>query len=219
MHASIAATNRASESRNAVLKSQFANIGKVQAQLDKLSETIPVDADMPVFLRELDDLTNQFQVVLGNVTVGNATKYVPSISASTPATTTGSSTPTPSPSASSGSAVPVVPVMPAGASARLLRVPVQIVVKGTYADVMAFVGALQGGSRLFLASAVSVSASPSDPNTFTGNIDGYVDALPLPVGVKLEAGSGANPTTTPVSTPSSSDSSPTSPTPSPSTTP
>jgi Tfp pilus assembly protein PilO len=210
--AAIATANAASETRIAVLKKQFANIGDLKTQLDKLSDSVPSNADMAVFLREIDAMTTQYQVKLASVTVNDAQKYVPIAAAAAAPATPGSSatsTPSPSPSDSSASTVSATPA-PSGPGARLVVVPVKIGVTGSYANVMAFVGGLQSGARLYLMTELSVKTSQVSGG-FAADITGSVYALPM-TGTTATTASG---TPTPTPAPSASASS----TPSPSSTP
>lgn len=201
--ASISAANQASEAKIAVLKKQFANVGKVQTQLDQLGVSVPSDPDLALFLREIDSLTNQFQVSLTNVTVSSAQKYVPAVV--TPPATTGSSTatPTPSPSAAAGTtATPIAPVEP-GPGGRLLVVPVKIDFAGSYENVMNLIGALQSGDRLFLMVDMVVKSSITGaPKAFQANLSGNVYALPK--AATAAAALGASAANAPSATPSPS---------------
>jgi Tfp pilus assembly protein PilO len=194
----ILTSNQASQSRIVVLRTQFSKIDMLRADLGKLSVSIPAGADMPVFLRELSSLTDQEKVTLGVVTVGADKAYQPP-AVPAPVTATGgagSSIPSPSPS---GSAAPVAAgatavaaaVANAGPSARLLLIPVQVSVTGPYAGVMNFVGALQTGSRLYLASSLTVTEIKETPGNFTGSLIGFVYALPTATAAAATPATGA----------------------------
>ncbi len=174
---SVTSSNQSAQSRNTVLKSQFSNLASLTADLGKLNVSIPRGADMPVFLREINSLTDQAGVVLGTVTVGAGELYKsPDAVTAAPASTT--VTPAPSPSPSAGATAPIAPAAPAGPSSRLTLIPVQISVNGGYDAVMAFVGSVQSGERLYLVKSVAVSSTPDKPDAFIGTLIGFVYALP-----------------------------------------
>lgn len=181
---SIAATNQASEVKIAVLKRQFSNVAKLQTQLDALRGSISGEPDLASFLREIDTLTNQYQVSLTNVSVSAPEKYVPAFAAAPAVTGTGSTSspspsPSPSPSASAGAAPASTAVEMAGPGGRLLLIPVKIDFKGSYDSIMKLVGALQTGGRLYLVTDLMVKASATTGSTeFTANVTGNVYALP-----------------------------------------
>ena len=181
-------SNQATEARLAKLKTQYANIGPLQAQLAKLQESIPVDADVSGFLAEINALSAAAGVTLTNLTVNDAATYVAPGSTAVPAV--------PNPNATAAVPAPgatPAPVKPAPSSA-LVAIPVKVIVSGPYPSVMVFVGALQTGTRLFYATKLTVVASTTDAS-FTGQIEGNIYALPLPPGVT------ALPTPTPSATP------------------
>ena len=174
---SITSSNQSTQSRNAVLKTQFSNMASLSADLSKLNVSIPLGADMPVFLREINVLIDRAGVVLGTVTVSAGELYKsPDVATAAPASS--AVTPSPSPSPSPGASAPVPPAAPAGPSARLTLIPVQISVNGGYDAVMAFVGSVQTGERLYLVKSVAVSSSPEKPDAFVATVIGFVYALP-----------------------------------------
>lgn len=199
---SIAATNQASEVKIAVLKRQFSNVAKLQTQLDALRGSISGEPDLASFLREIDTLTNQYQVSLTNVSVSAPEKYVPAVAAAPAVTGTGSTSspspsPSPSPSASAGAAPASTAVEMAGPGGRLLLIPVKIDFKGSYDSIMKLVGALQTGGRLYLVTDLMVKASATTGSTeFTANVTGNVYALPSIVLSTATATATPVPTTT-----------------------
>jgi len=196
---SIATSNQASQASIVVLKAKFAGIGALSKKLGDLTDSIPTDANIPAFLRELDGLSNSNSVGLSGVVVSDATHYVPPAPVvPTPASSVSTPSPSPTPSPSSTTPATTGPVVPAGATGRLVLIPVKITVSGTYNDIMAFAGGLQSGPRLYLISTLTVTGSVDQPSQYTGGLSGYVYALPLPTGVKSLAESAApSPSATP----------------------
>ena len=188
----VTSSNQSTQSRNTVLKSQFSDMASLTAELSKLNVSIPLGADMPVFLREINTLIDKTGVVLGTVTVSAGEIYKsPDVATATTAPTV--VTPSPSPSPSAGPPAPIAPAAPAGPSSRLTLIPVQISVNGGYSAVMAFVGSVQSGERLYLVKTVTVSSTPEKPDAFTATVIGFVYALPT---VATEAATTATTTAT-----------------------
>lgn len=193
---SVTTSNQSTQGRNAVLKTQFTNMASLIADLGKLNVSIPLGANMPVFLREVNMLTDQAGVVLGTVTVGSGELFKsPDAAAAAPATASAATSPSPSPSPSAGATAPVVPAAPAGPSSRLTLIPVQISVNGGYNAVMSFVGSVQSGDRLYLVKSVAVTSSPEKPDAFVATLIGYVYALPTAAVVAETTPVGGAPTT------------------------
>ncbi|MET4780454.1 hypothetical protein [Glaciihabitans sp. UYNi722] len=173
---SLLSVNDINQSKITLLKKQFAAINTVQKDLDTLRTSVPSDEDMAVFLREINTYGSQFGVSLTSVTVSDAAKYVAPAAPVTVPTPAASNapTPTPTPTPTGSAATPATPTVP---SSKLVVIPVTIVVSGTYANVMSFAGAIQGGPRLFLVSTLTTT---SGEKGFTGSIVGTAYALPAP---------------------------------------
>ncbi len=203
--------NSASEGRLATLKKQFANIGPLQSKLDQLQKSIPADADVSGFLDEINALCASTGVSLTSLNVNNAVAFVAA----------GSTAAAPDPAATTP------PVGAAGGtatnsgtkdtSAGLIAIPIKINVTGSYAQIMAFTGALQGGTRLLFVSRLTLTGGTGD-SSFTGALEGNIYALPLPPGVTPLPSPTSTPTPTPSPTPTGS-ATPGAPTPTPTPTP
>jgi Tfp pilus assembly protein PilO len=190
---SIRVTNAASLSRLTSLKQQTAGIGTLQKSLAALRDSIPEDADASVFLQELGTLSAAHNVTITSVTIASATVYTAPVAA-TPAadstdTTDATSTPTPTPTPTpTSTTAPTTATTPAATNPFVL-VPVSITVTGAFDDVRDFIGAVQGGSRLYLATEVSIVGDASSATT-TGTLTGDVFTL-----------QGTSPESTPAPTP------------------
>jgi Tfp pilus assembly protein PilO len=169
--ASVTQANADSTAKLALLRQQYANIGPLQKSLDSLRKSIPVGADASAFLQELDDLSAQQGVVISSVTIASATIYTAPTSgatASSGAATDATSTPTPAPP------VATTPVAPSpSTSGQFVQIPVQIVVVGDFDAVRNFIGAIQLGPRLYLATAVSITQSAGQTGS-TGTLTGFI---------------------------------------------
>jgi Tfp pilus assembly protein PilO len=196
-----ARANTLTKQRIVTLQTQFANIDELQTKLDALRSSIPEGAAIPAFLAEINALCVQTGVVLTSVTINDAVIYVAPSAEPAPG-----ATPTPTPSASATQPSPAVPADPGG---QLVDIPVKVAVTGPYSAVMAFSGAMQTGTRLFLVTGFDTTDA-TDNHTFSGELTGSVFALPLTGG---QIASKPKTTPTPSPTPSVSASSSPSPTP------
>ncbi|MHC5797731.1 hypothetical protein ACVXZ4_16400 [Lacisediminihabitans sp. FW035] len=191
--ANVTSTNDLNAMKLIALKKQFENIGETQTELDKLRGSIPATADMPVFLRTIKEYGDAQGITLKSVEVSGVSAYV-APAAAAPVVTPGAAatTPTPTPTPSTPAAGTTAPVVPAAPSNGLYVVPIKVSVSGTYAQVMAFAGAIQAGPRLFLVTSLALG---SVDGVFTGDLGGDVYAMPAPVTAAATAGATA--TTTP----------------------
>ncbi len=181
--------NTASAARLARLKKQYENLGPLQQELAKLQESIPADADIPTFLAEINALCAANGVSLTSLTVNDALAYVAPGAVVAPAVPAPGAAPTATPTPTAGAAAGATPPATTAApdpSTGLVAVPVKVSVSGPYAQVMAFAGALQTGSRLLFVRKLSVTSSATDAN-FVAAIEGNIYALPLPAGVTKES--------------------------------
>ena len=151
--ASIQATNQSSQTQLATLRVQFANIGKLKSKLTSVRLSIPEAQAASIFINEITALGVANGVTLQTATIASATLYAaaPPSTAATGSTAAATATPT---------AAPVVPTPGAAAATTasgLVIVPVTVSVKGSLAQVQAFVAALQTGQRLFISSGLVLS--------------------------------------------------------------
>lgn len=178
---SLALTNDSSQARVAALKKQFENIGTLETQRDELSKSIPTGASIASFLREVNALTTANGVTLGNAAVSGAQSYEPpAAAAATTSTDTAaaSASPSPSPSASAQTTDAAAATPAPATGSGLILVPITITVTGKYDNVLAFIGGIQAGERLYLVKTVSIRASTAVDGNFDGSITGVVYALP-----------------------------------------
>ncbi|HEX4401902.1 MAG TPA: hypothetical protein VHZ98_11285 [Galbitalea sp.] len=203
-NASVTLANQANLQKVALLKQQYANIGPLQKSLDSLRRSIPENPDASAFLQELDELSAAQGVTITSVTIASSTVYVAptAVPTAAPAATTSTPTPTPTPTATTGA----TPVAPSTSSAgQFVEVPVAITVTGSFDAVRSFVGAVQKGSRLYLATALGISAGAGTSiATATGTLTGFIFTLQGTSDEpksKISAGtSTATPTPTPTPT-------------------
>ncbi|TQO20402.1 Tfp pilus assembly protein PilO [Rhodoglobus vestalii] len=168
----VEALNDINEIRVAALKEKFENIDELTAQVAALRTSIPEDFGIPTLLRQLNTYSAANNVTLVSVTVGDAEVFVAPVAPVDPNT----APPAEDDAAAEGTdaAAPPAPTGPT-----FYQTPIQIVVTGGYAEVMAFAGSLQTGPRLYLADGLAVTQNPEG---FSAVISGTVFALP-PSGV------------------------------------
>jgi Tfp pilus assembly protein PilO len=203
--ASTRAANTTNDDKLATLKTQYADLGSLQKSLDSLRLSIPEEADASEFLQEITTVGAAHNVKLTSVTIDAATIYqAPTSATSTSGTATPTSTPTPTPTPTPTSTA-ATPTPTAAPTSGLVLIPVVIVVTGTFDNVRSFVGAIQGGSRLYFASSVELNtASSLTTGTLTGDIftvagTATPSATPTPTPTPTPV-----PTATPTSTPTPS---------------
>jgi Tfp pilus assembly protein PilO len=170
--ASVTQANTASQAKLALLRQQFANIGPLQKSLESLRQSIPEDADAPAFLQELEDLATANNVTVSSVTIAAATVYQAPGTAAAASSTATTSTPTPTPTPAAVTA-PVTPTT--SANGQFVQIPVQITVTGEFDAVRSFVGALQLGARLYLATDVGIGQGGA--GGAQGTLSGYIFTL------------------------------------------
>jgi Tfp pilus assembly protein PilO len=175
--ASITTANQASEAKLVQLKSEFANIAPLQATLDKLRESIPDTVGAPAFLQELNGLATANNVTITSVTIASATVYTaPGTTAAAPAASSTDSTATPTPTPTPATATTTPTTTPVAAGGQFVQIPVTIAATGNFGAVRDFMGAVQTGTRLYVASSVGLAEGSSSGSggsatlTMTGNI-------------------------------------------------
>lgn len=156
--------NDANSVRIAGLKVQFENIDELETDLKVVRRAIPANIKMPVFLREINAFTAQYGVTLTSVAVSEAQEWMAPDAGVTDAPVT------PDATGSDAAAAPVPPT-----ANGLVVIPVRVIVSGPYANVMAFLGALQQGPRLYLMNSIGVAPGGDG---FSATMDGLVYALP-----------------------------------------
>lgn len=180
--ATITSTNQASQLQLQKLKSEYANIDQFKKDLAALRVSIPSDASLASFLKEINTLCDQNHVELQSVAIADATLYVnPNSTVSAVPVAGSTATPTPTPTAAAGATTTTTaPVATAGSKAGdFVLLPVTISYSGSFSDVMSFTGGVQTGPRLFASKSFSVLRNSSQGNglTYAATIAGTVYAL------------------------------------------
>jgi Tfp pilus assembly protein PilO len=163
----ISTSNTQSQAQLASLKQQFQHIGTLRSALNKLRGSIPESAGTSPFLNELTVLAAASGVKLNEVTVGDAALYTAPVVAA-PATTSTATTSTPAPTAAPAATAPAQTV-----GNGLVLVPITISAEGPFDSVRDFMGAVQKGTRLYFASAMTIGTDPTGVSTITLTGDAF----------------------------------------------
>jgi Tfp pilus assembly protein PilO len=176
------AVNDAQAARLAALAADARNLAELQAQVRTSDAALPADPQLATFFQELGDLQRRYAVTVTSYTgaaavAAGATGAAATAPAASPAATGAS--PTPAPTATPAPATTAAPatgaaVTPVGG---LSRIPMELQVTGSYKHLVAFLGGLQSGPRLFLVDRVAIT-SGADAAGFTAAVSGAVYVLP-----------------------------------------
>lgn len=140
---SVEAQNSTNEALLVRLKRDYQGIDVLRQQLASLRVAIPADAQMSMFVNELNTLASTHKVTVKSITVNDAKPFA---IAGTP-----------------GAGGQKAPTNPKINPANFVVIPVQFSVTGTYAKVLDFVHDVQMGPRLFLVATLSSAASSNSP--------------------------------------------------------
>ncbi|MDJ0347762.1 hypothetical protein [Cryobacterium sp. PH29-G1] len=191
----VQATNAQHVALLAQLKHDFKNLDKLSATAETLGESVPTGSAMPALVDELDAHAEQAGLTLLGMTVTEARAYVPVVPvAAAPAAANDAAAA--APAADAGlAATGTVPadgvatgVTTATATATATEItasnfaafPLDVKVKGTYAQVLDFVARLQTGSRLFLVVGLDTLDVDAEPGLVNATISGLVYSLVAP---------------------------------------
>jgi hypothetical protein len=160
------AQNAVLTAKVAKLKRQNDNVGRLKATLRAALAGLPFDTGLPAFTRQLADQATQTRVTLSSITVGSAaaTTTAGTTTSTTPATTAGTGAPAPTAPA------PTAPA--AGSATAVMAIPITLLSKGTSAQQLAFLKAIQvGGPRraLVISTILTGTATGGQPSIDTSS--------------------------------------------------
>lgn len=161
--ASVESQNLAQEARLARIKEEFANIESFRGDLADLQAAIPPSGDLSTFLGELHDLESATGVSVTSIGVGAATPFV---AVAPEAAADGTNAETPPAEAPTTAEAP--------SPEEFIFIDVSLTVTGAQPQLLDFIDALQGGTRLYLVKSLTMS---SDDGAFTASIEGSVYTL------------------------------------------
>jgi Tfp pilus assembly protein PilO len=185
----------------AKLKADNANLSTLKKQLADLHTQIPADAQLDLFISQLNAIAQANGITLVGITNAVALPYASAAAATAPTTptaptSTAAPAATPAPAATAPATTPAAPTV---ATNNLYTLAVTISVGGTQDQILAFSKALQTGKRLFIITTMSFSGTGNvDPAT--GTLTGYIFIAPTPAGFVGDSTATPTPTPTPAPT-------------------
>ena len=161
------------------LKHDFENIADLRTQLQDLQVQIPSDQQLSTLLRQVSTIATETSIVLTSVT------------ASSPAAVAGTASADSATAAAPAPAPATAPAAPAQAVTGFYAIPIEVVVVGTYPNMVTFLDKLQTGnprlilvSRIDLVSQQVTGAQGGVPALAAGDIQltftAYAFAMPDP---------------------------------------
>lgn len=176
----VEAQNTEHELALAALKADFAHIDELKDDVAELQLGVPLAADIPAFVAQLDAIGAQTQVTLEQISISDGTGYVPVepvAAAAGDATTDTAST-----DAAVATAVPTSSRLTA---TTYISVPVSIEASGTSSSVLDFLSGLQYGDRIIAINSFSTDAGTT-PDSVTVSIAAEIYVLVDPFATPAE---------------------------------
>ena len=165
----VEAQNAEHEVALAALKDEFAHLDDLRDDLEELQLGVPLTADIPAFVAQLDAIAATYQVTLDQISISDGTGFVPiepiavaaedaaETAADTTAADTAADTTADSASADTESAAALT-MGPRLSPSNYISVPVSIEASGTIATVLDFLSGLQYGDRIVAISTFSTDS-------------------------------------------------------------
>lgn len=172
----VAAQNAEHELALEALKDEFAQIDALRNDLKELQVGIPLAADIPAFVAQLDAIADRYQVTLDQISISDGTGFLPiepiAVAAEDAAVTDTAATDTASTDTESTAALTMGPRL---SPENYISVPISIEASGTSATVLDFLSGLQYGDRIIAISTFSTdSAEAADTATVSISAEIYV---------------------------------------------
>ncbi|MCU1561515.1 MAG: hypothetical protein JWP90_2468 [Mycetocola sp.] len=179
---SVEAQNTATGLTIAKMKKDFESIEALKAELIALRGSIPDAGELPKFLTQLDTVAAESNTKVTSLTVSEAIPYT------APATSIVVPVEEPAGDADAaakapGEPVPAVPDVPTTITdpritpENFVAIPVDVTVEGDKVGARLFLDKLQHGTRLFMATQISLMPIDDKPGIFTSQVTGYVYVL------------------------------------------
>lgn len=184
--AAVETTNQLAEAKLAALRKDFEEIDGLKADLATLVKSVPTSAHAPELVDQLDALAKQVGVALTAIAVSDAQPYTPVAEVPVETAPVAGAGDSDTAVADAGAAVTAPPVgAPPVVNALITPgnfavLPVQVTIKGSYAQVLDYVNGLQTGERLFLVTGLSTTAASENEGVVEATIGGFVYAVLTP---------------------------------------
>ncbi|WP_411701120.1 hypothetical protein [Conyzicola sp.] len=182
--AQVVQQNTAHEAAIASLKKRYEKLAERRAEMAELQVALPSSIELTSFIRNVTELAAATGVSVAGVEPGIPTVYLPATAAAEGAETD------PEPTGAESGEVTNSTETDQPESALIndenfILVPMSVTVSGPYDAARAFIGALQGGERLFLVSGIASTLQASDAPATSGEqtkplqtkIDGFIYVL------------------------------------------
>ncbi|GGE81935.1 hypothetical protein [Mycetocola zhadangensis] len=185
----VEAQNQATEVVIAKLKKDFESIDELKVELAGLRSSIPADGQLPGFLSQLDSLAAGSATKVTDLTVSEAIPYTaPATSvvvveepvegdAEAASTEGEADEAVEAPEAPAAPLAPPTITDPRITSENFVAIPVDVTVEGDRAGARAFIDGLQHGTRLFMATSITMKPMDDKPGQYTTQVAGYVYTL------------------------------------------
>ncbi|TFB73666.1 hypothetical protein E3O06_07480 [Cryobacterium glaciale] len=144
----VEAQNAEHEVALATLKDEFAHLDELKDDLEELQVGIPLAADIPAFVAQLDAIAARHQVTLDQISISDGTGFVP-IEPVVVAEEDAAAADTASTDTESTAALTMGPRL---SPENYISVPISIEASGTSATVLDFLSGLQYGDRIIAIS-------------------------------------------------------------------
>ncbi len=188
-------TNQTLRTKLAMLKAQAKDLPKQQAKLAAVAAKIPENPALPALIRALDSASAEAGVELVSIAPGQPAAAAAAVAAAPVAPAPGAAAAAPAAPAAAGTT--------SAAAGSLATIPVAINVVGGYFEVQQFMSGLEGLSRAFRATALTLAPGTNPvtkPSTTAVSADdGKTITATITGSVFMAAGATAQPAvTTPV---------------------
>lgn len=198
---SVDSQNAATQGSITTLKAAEKRRGELTARLASLTKAVPYTLNGSEFIRSINDTANSTGVVAASIKFSDPTPYAspapppaaaPAAASSTSASPSPSSTAAPAPSAAPEPIGQVPYTNSLITATNFVIVPVDIEVKGTDAQILDFIKAMQSGDRLYLVTGLKIGADQQNGSAETAIISGNVYVLAQQPSGTASAAAGAS---------------------------
>lgn len=173
----VEAQNLEHEVALATLKDEFAHLDDLRDDLEELQLGIPLAADIPAFVAQLDTIATTYQVTLDQISISDGTGFVPiePVVVAEEDADAADAAATDAPAADAANSTAALTMGARLSPENYISVPISIEASGTSATVLDFLSGLQYGDRIVAISSFSTdSAEAADTVTVSISAEIYV---------------------------------------------